>query len=534
MIDDVVYTSNREGKVFCFGSAEGDVRWSRDLRADMELEPPTWGFSASPLVVDDRVVLNMDRVIVLDRNTGEDVWVSEKGYGKAYSTPTAFELAGQSYLAVLSGSGLTVLERAAGSEVAHYGWSKEPEIYPMTPVVIDDRIFISAGYDRGCAMLQFKDGQLEELWSSRVMRNKMSGCVLWEGHLFGFDESILKCIDLDGKERWRERGMGTGSMTIAGGRLVVLSGRGQIIVAEANPDEYVELSRRDVLADGTAWSTPVLSNGRIYCRSSLGEMACLDYSATSDEAVAVESSTQIELPSAAQILARHVAAMRGARALEEIRSVSMKGESDSLINTVRTGEIELAWDREIGFTWSDASGLQFGFNTEVGWMLQPRSAPEVLSGEPLDALRETGSFTRLFDPASAYRALSGVEATVFEGRDCFAVRATTPESYERLLYFRCGNRFVLRARWRRDPDVDGRGLPRVRGRAASDSVVGLRADQGRACHGSLRFGGLERRVRLERVRSARCGRPVPADARGDRTGQRIVARGPRGDSRRMA
>lgn len=235
VVDGLVYTSNREGKLFCLDAEGGAVRWQRDLRAELELEPPTWGFAASPLVVDGRVFMSVDRVVALDRMTGEQVWITERKHGICYSTPAAFELGGAAYLAVLSGDGLAVLARDDGAEVAFFDWVKNPQIYPATPVVLGDRIFISAGYERGAAMLRFAGGELEELWSSRVMRTKMSGCVLYEGHLYGFDESILKCIDLDGNQVWRQRGLGTGSMTIAGGRMVILDGKGQLVVAEAPP-----------------------------------------------------------------------------------------------------------------------------------------------------------------------------------------------------------------------------------------------------------------------------------------------------------
>lgn len=434
VVGDVVYTSNREGKVFCFAAATGEVRWTRDLRADLELEPPTWGFSASPLVVGDRVILNIDRVVALDRHTGEEDWVSERGFGIAYSTPTAFELGGRAYLAVLSGSGLAILERELGAESAFHPWSKDPEIYPMSPVVLGDRIFISAGYNRGCAMLRFADGKLSLLWESRVMRNKMTGCVLWNDHLYGFDESILKCIDLDGNERWRERGMGTGSMAIAGGRLLILDGRGRIIVAEANPDEYVELSRREVFDGGTAWSTPVLSQGRVYCRSSLGQMSCLRFSGPSAETPG-EEELATELPTAKALVARHVESVGGHKVLERLRGVRMVGTSKSLINTVRAGEVELVWEGGKGFAWRDTAGFQFGFDLKMGWDLGPRSLPTVLKDERLAALQEAGDLERLVDPSRGYTSLETVELTSFEGRRCFAVAATTPEGYERTLYF---------------------------------------------------------------------------------------------------
>ena len=446
VIGERVYTSNREGKVFCLESATGVVVWSRDLRAEMELEPPTWGFSASPLLLGDRIVMNVDRVVAIDRHTGAHAWATEKKYGIAYSTPAAFELDGRSYLASLSGDGLAVLDAGDGSEVDFYDWVKEPQIYPMTPVVIGDRIFISGGYDRGCAMLQLKDGELEELWSSRVMRNKMSGCVLWQDHLFGFDESILKCIALDGTERWRQRGMGTGSMCIAGGRLLILDGKGQVIVAEANPEAYVELSRQDVFDDGTFWSTPVLSHGRVYCRSSLGQMACLDYRASaataatdvqSDAVAAAGSDASPTLPDADALVARHREVSGADQARERVTSVRMSGTGESLRNTVRTGSVELDWVAGRGFSWRDESGFQIAHNSEIGWIVSPGDAPEILKDAALEPVREAGDLARLFDPAASYASLRTLERVVFDNRDCYAVAAKTPGGEDRRLYFEC-------------------------------------------------------------------------------------------------
>ncbi len=436
VVGEVVYTSNREGKVFCFDVADGTVRWERDVRVEKELEPPTWGFSASPLVVDDRVIMNVDRVIAFDRHTGEDVWVSAKGYGISYSTPAPFELDGRSYLAVLSGDGLAVLDRADGSEVDYFEWIKNPQIYPATPVIIGDRIFISAGYERGAAMLRLADGKLEELWSSRIMRTKMSGCVLWEDHLYGFDESILKCIDLDGNQKWRKRGLGTGSMTIAGGRMIILDGKGQLIVAEATPEDYVELSRQDVFDDGTSWSTPILSHGRIYCRSSKGQMACLDYSSAAPTAVVAQAAAAPkEMPAPEALVARHRTAVGGPAALDGVKALRMTGSGESLRNTVRTGSVELDWAAERGFSWKDEAGFQLAFNETAGWTAGGRGGPRVLEGESLDALHEAGDLERLFDPAASYASLGEVEWTVFDNRNCFAVRAETSEGLERTLYF---------------------------------------------------------------------------------------------------
>jgi outer membrane protein assembly factor BamB len=126
-------------------------------------------------------------------------------------------------------------------------------------------------------MLRLHDSKLELLWESKVMRNQMSGCVLWEEHLYGFDETTLKCLNLDGEELWRKRGLGKGCLQLADGKILAMSADGELVIAAAKPDGYEELSRKKVLDGGVYWTTPVLVGGLIYCRNSDGDLVCLDH-----------------------------------------------------------------------------------------------------------------------------------------------------------------------------------------------------------------------------------------------------------------
>ena len=111
------------------------------------------------------------------------------------------------------------------------------------------------------------------------MKTQMSGCVLWQDHLYGFDQSDLTCIDLDGKRRWHVRDYDNGAVTIADGRLLIMSSDGELIVAPAQPDAYEELSKTEILDPEGArfWTVPILADGLIYCRSSLGALVCRDH-----------------------------------------------------------------------------------------------------------------------------------------------------------------------------------------------------------------------------------------------------------------
>ena len=281
-----VYTLNREGNVHRFDAADGKVRWSKNLHEELEIEEyPTWGYSASPFVRADTVLLHLGQVVALDKASGEVRWRS-KGYGHAYSTPTEFEVDGKPRLAVFASEGLAVLDLSPGAEGRELGfhpWKTQYDINAATPVVDGRRVFFSSGLGRGCGLVELGDEGLEVIWESKVMRNKMSGCVLWEGHLYGYDETAFKCIDLEGEERWRERTLNDGAFMIADGKLILTSKGGELVVAEASPEGYRELSRTTVLEEGVFWTSPVLADGRIYVRSSAGQLTCRDHRPGAEE-----------------------------------------------------------------------------------------------------------------------------------------------------------------------------------------------------------------------------------------------------------
>jgi outer membrane protein assembly factor BamB len=275
---EFVYVSEREGKLLCLKAKSGDVVWEKEAGKEFGLDIPQWGFSASPVVLGDQVILNYGKVFAFDKKKGTPVWQTEKGYGDAYSTPIDLALGGKRALAVFGGKGLVILA-ADGAELSFMPWETRYDVNAMTPVVLDQRVFISSGYDKGCALVDLSGKAPRVAWESKVMRNQMSGAVPWQGHLYGFDDKVLKCIDLAGNETWRERGLGLGALSIADGRLIVVSEEGELVIAEASSAAYKELARQKVLDGGICWTVPVLSDGVIYVRNHAGELVALDHRA---------------------------------------------------------------------------------------------------------------------------------------------------------------------------------------------------------------------------------------------------------------
>src|SRR5262249_38169183 len=151
---------------------------------------------------DDLVVVNAQSVVAVDRKTGETRWKTED-LGAYYSTPALWRLGGAPVLASFTRPGLYVLDLATGAVRQHYPFKKgETSVSASTPVVVDDhRLFISSGYGHGAALVDFASGKAVGEWETKAMRTQLTGCVLVDGCFYGFDEEVLKCLDLAGKER---------------------------------------------------------------------------------------------------------------------------------------------------------------------------------------------------------------------------------------------------------------------------------------------------------------------------------------------
>jgi hypothetical protein len=141
-------------------------------------------------------------------------------------------------------------------------------------------MFISSGYDKGCALLEIAksaDGQLQvhPVYQNNRMRNHFSSSILFKDHLYGFDDATLVCTEFrTGKTRWKEKGFQKGSLLAADGRLIILGEKGKLAMAEATPEQYREQAAFNV-SRRKCWTVPVLADGKLYVRDEQ-EIFCLD------------------------------------------------------------------------------------------------------------------------------------------------------------------------------------------------------------------------------------------------------------------
>jgi len=267
---ETVYALSAYGTLHALRAQDGKPVWSRDLAADFGTEPPKWGYAGSPLIEGERLFIDVGgaggSVAALDKASGKTVWRSH--HDKAgYSTPIAVTIADRRQVVFFTGTHVVSLSPADGSLLWQEPWKTSYDVNAASPVFVPpDRLFISSGYDVGAALFRVEVEGVEEVWRNREMKNKFSSSVLHQSHLYGFDEKILKCVDVaTGKTQWRARGFGHGSLLYADGHLIVLGDQGDLALVEATPEGYHERARAGVLG-GKSWTMPTLAGGKLYLR----------------------------------------------------------------------------------------------------------------------------------------------------------------------------------------------------------------------------------------------------------------------------
>jgi outer membrane protein assembly factor BamB len=275
--DGRVYTFSRKANLLCLDAVKGNVIWAKNLNQELGLEIPNWGCAGSVLIEGKLLVLNMGSAgVALDPLSGKVAWVSGKTPG-AYTTPLPLNIGADRCLAILSRQALIFVKPEDGKQIFSYPWKTSYDVNAADPIVDGDKVFVSSGYNHGGALLKVS-GPPQKVWENKNMRNHFNSCVLWQGYLYGPDDSGLRCLAFDtGDLKWTYGGFGKGSLMVADGKLVALSEKGELIIAEPTPAEFKPISRAKVLT-GKCWTTPVLSNGHIYCRNAVGDVVCLDVS----------------------------------------------------------------------------------------------------------------------------------------------------------------------------------------------------------------------------------------------------------------
>jgi outer membrane protein assembly factor BamB len=277
-----LYALGATGEFRCLDASSGKRMWSRNILSENGAENLSWGMAASPLIVDDKVIVlpggpGGKSVVAYNKLTGDPVWqaLDDK---QAYVSPQLVALAGRRQILSVGANRVIALAPENGALLWEYPWATQNGINCSQPIVTaDNRFFISAGYDHGAALVEISATgdkyEARTVWQNKRMKNKFSSSVLFQGCLYGLDEAILACIDAaTGELKWKGGRYGYGQVLLASGHLIISSESGEVVLVKASPEKLEELARFPAL-EGKTWNVPAIANGRLIVRNST-EMAC--------------------------------------------------------------------------------------------------------------------------------------------------------------------------------------------------------------------------------------------------------------------
>ena len=287
---DRLYVLTENGDLACIDPKSSNGVWHRNILADFRAENPHWLLSESPLVDGERLIVSPGGsgagIVAYDKATGKNIlWKStELSDPAGYASCIVADIAGvRTVMTLTSRAGVGV--RATDGKLL---WRYEPVANRTanctTPIYSDNKVFYTSAYGTGCALLDLKpqNGVIKatEVYFSREMMNHHGGVVLVNGHLYGFSNAILTCMDFQtGQVKWRDRSVGKGSLTYADGMLFLFGEGNTVGLAEATPDGYREKGRFTIEDQGRpSWAHPVVCGGRLYIRNQ-GTLACYDVKA---------------------------------------------------------------------------------------------------------------------------------------------------------------------------------------------------------------------------------------------------------------
>ena len=248
---------------------------------EFDARVPRWGVSTSPVIEGDLLIVDVGgrpgySLVAFDKSSGDVRWHSNDDI-PGYSTPLAVTIDGRRQIVSFSGTKVFGADATDGKVLWSHPWRTAYDVNAAMPVFLPpNRLFISSSYDVGAALLQVNGSRALELWRTRRMKNHFNSSILVDGHLYGFDDGTLKCMEAGGgEERWAVRGFAKGSLLYADGRLIILGERGILALAEADPEKYTELARTQLFRSKT-WTMPALADGRLFVRDQ-SELVALDF-----------------------------------------------------------------------------------------------------------------------------------------------------------------------------------------------------------------------------------------------------------------
>jgi outer membrane protein assembly factor BamB len=267
-----LYALGGNGDLSCLEARTGRIIWTMNVLQKFGGSNITWGISESPLVIGEKVLVNAGgpgaSIVALNKKDGTLLWKSQSDRA-GYSSGIPVQIGNTTQVVFFTHQRAVGLDLKDGKLLWEYARPANNVANVATPVTRGNRVFISSDYGTGAGLVEIKaDGQVQEVYFTREMRNHHSSSILIGDYLYGFSSGILTAMKFDtGEVAWKDRSVGKGSLVYADGNLYALSENGVVGLIEATPTGYVEKGRFRIPQDSLpTWTHPVVAGGRLYLR----------------------------------------------------------------------------------------------------------------------------------------------------------------------------------------------------------------------------------------------------------------------------
>jgi len=283
-----LYTLFSHGKLSRVDANSGNVEWSIQVTPE-SYEFPEWGLAISPLIWNDMIILSLggenSAVKAYSINSGEQIWQSEVAGKAVYLSPEVFRLLDEDHLIVSLVGKIVSLNPKNGKTL----WEKPWKIFMnnaqiVQPIAVsNDSILLAAGYGKGAECFTIAHDEESEMyrvqssWKSKDLKAKFSNPIFKDGYLYGLSENLLVCLEAKtGKLMWRGKKYSYGRILLVDQKLLILGHSGVLSVIDATPEEFREISSRQLLSDARCWNGPAFVNGYLLARNG-EQIACFDF-----------------------------------------------------------------------------------------------------------------------------------------------------------------------------------------------------------------------------------------------------------------
>jgi len=276
-----LYTYSKKGILFCLDAKTGKSIWSVDILSKYGGKYPKWEYAASPFIDGGKVILlsgGDKNIIALDKNNGSMIWQGGNAETIGYATPVKETILGITQYLVFTGFNILGVSDQSGAVLWQFPWNTSYDVNAANPVFVPPHfIFITSGYNKGCAMIRIDQKPPQTCWHNKEVSAHFSSPTLYKDHLYASsDPGFLVCLNPhDGSLKWKQRILEKGGFIIADEVIIALhGGNGLLTMAKADSAAYTELGSFVPLG-GQSWTTPILAGKNLIIRNKQF-LACID------------------------------------------------------------------------------------------------------------------------------------------------------------------------------------------------------------------------------------------------------------------